>query len=139
MRLTLKQRWRALSQGRAGHRFQERYAAARKFRTDASWGQRVRRTLLLVVALASIVIAVFLMFLPGPAIVFYFLAGTLLARESRYVARLMDWGEVRLRALWGWGTRRWARLPGWGRAMLVLLFVGLSTTSTYISYRLLAR
>ncbi|HEY8993238.1 MAG TPA: hypothetical protein VIM71_01020 [Lacunisphaera sp.] len=90
-------------------------------------------------ALGAAVIGVFLMFLPGPAILFYFIAGTLLASESLTLARLMDWGEVRFRALWKWSKRHWEETPGWGRAAIIALVVCVSVTSTYLSYRLFVR
>ena len=136
--MTFKQRWRDLKRGQPGRRFQDRYAAAKKYRADDSWAQRGRRLIRLLVALAAIVIAVFLMFLPGPAVLFYFLAGTLLAPESIYLSRLLDWGEVRLRSLVKWGRHLWSRTPVWGRALLVAFVVCLSATSTYVSYRMVS-
>jgi hypothetical protein len=79
------------------------------------------------------------MFLPGPAILFYFFAGTLLASESLYLARLMDWAEVKLRALGKWGKRHWKQTPKWGRAAIITVVACVSVTSTYLSYRLLTR
>lgn len=122
--------------GRAGRRFQDRYAATRRSRKDTSWKQRGRRILRLVIALVMIIIAVILMFIPGPAVVFYFIAGALLAAESLTIARLMDWVEVRLRALWRWGKGHWKDMPRWGQAGLIVAVICLSATSTYISYRL---
>ncbi len=133
---TFKQRWQALTKGRPGHRFQDRYAAAKKSRADASWAQRGRRVLRLLLALVAVVIGAFLMFLPGPAVLFYFFAGTMLATESLYLARLLDWTEVKLRALGKWGQRHWTQTPTWGRAALIGFVVCLGATSTYISYRL---
>lgn len=128
-----------MTPGRAGRRFQDRYAATRRSRNDASWRQRGRRILRLVIALVAIVIAVVLMFIPGPAVVFYFIAGTLLAAESLLIARLMDWIEVRLQALWRRGKGHWRNTPKWGRAGLILAVIGLSATSTWVSYRLFMR
>lgn len=138
MTKSFKQRWQAMTHGRPGQRFQDRYAAARKSRADASWAQRGRRVLLLLAALVSIVIGVVLMFIPGPAVVFYFIAGTLLASESLTVARVLDWGEVRLRKMWKWGKGHWGRTPSWGRAVVVVFVVCVSVTSTYVTYRLVA-
>lgn len=134
-----KQHWQTVFRGKPGRRFQDRYAEAEKSRTSAGWGQHGRRFLLLFVALASLIVGALLMFLPGPAILFYFFAGTLLAGESLYVARLLDWAEVRLRALWKWGARHWDRMPGWGRAAIITVVVGLTISSTYLSYRLFIR
>lgn len=136
MHMTFKQRWKVMLKGRPGQRFQDRYTEAKKSRADASWGQKARRALRLLLALIAVVIAVFLMVLPGPAVLFYFFAGTLLASESLYVARLLDWAEVRLRTMWKWGKGHWGQTPTWGRATIVTLVVCLSVTSTYLSYRL---
>jgi hypothetical protein len=134
---TFKQDWRTMTHGRAGRRFQDRYAATRKSRSDASWGQRGRRVFRLAVALIAMAIGACLMFVPGPAIPFFFLAGALLATESLTIARVLDWSEVRLRALWRWGKGHWGNTPHWGRALLVVAALGLSAASTYVSYRLL--
>jgi hypothetical protein len=137
MKFSIKQDWRTLTHGRAGSRFEDRYAATRKSRSDASWGQRGRRVFRLAVALIAMAIGAILMFVPGPAIPFFFLAGALLATESLTIARVLDWSEVRLRALWRWGKGHWGNTPHWGRALLVVAAIGLSAASTYVSYRLL--
>lgn len=125
-----------MTAGQPGRRFVDRYEAAREARRDGAWGHRFTRFLGLVVALAAFTVGLILAFIPGPAIVFFLLSGSLLAAESRGLARLLDWGETRLRALWKWGKHHWGQTPTWGRAVLVTLVVCLSVTSTYISYRL---
>ncbi|MDI1337815.1 MAG: hypothetical protein PSU94_16660 [Lacunisphaera sp.] len=115
-----------------------RYEAARAARKDASWAARVRRALRLLLALVLFVIGVAEAFLPGPAILFFFFAGGLLAAESRSIARLLDWGEVRLRALWGWGRRHWRVLPVWGKVVCGALAAAVSFGGAYVSYRLVA-
>jgi hypothetical protein len=139
MQSMLKPRWLTMPTGRAGHRFQDRYAEAKKARAHAGWGHRGRRFLLLFVALGSMIIGAFLMFLPGPAVLFYFFGGTLLASESLFMARLMDWAEVRLRSLWKWGERHWAQTPTWGRAAVITLVIYLGLSGAYLSYRLFIR
>lgn len=135
---TLKQRWRALTAGQPGRRFEDRYTAARKARRSGSWGHRLTRLLLLVVALGALVVGAVLAFIPGPAVLFFLLAGTLLAAESRGLARLLDWGEVKLRIAWKAVRRQWARMPGWGQVVLMVLGAGISAASAYVSYRLVA-
>ena len=119
----------------AGRRFQDRYAAAREARKDGSWRRRARRVLRLLVALVAFVIGVFLMVLPGPAILFFLIAGGLLAAESIYVARLLDWGEIKLRAGWVWLQR----LSRAGKFALTGLVVCLGTGLAYASFRMLMR
>ena len=82
MTMSFKPRWQARLHGRPGQRFQDRYAAARKSRADASWAQRGRRALHLLAALVAIIIAVLLMFIPGPAVVFCFFCRHVAGRES---------------------------------------------------------
>lgn len=69
----------------------------------------LRRVLLLGLAVLLTAIGVVLMFIPGPAILFFFLAGALLAEESLPVARGLDWAELRLRAAWNALRRWWSR------------------------------
>jgi hypothetical protein len=139
MGLFWQQRWRDLTKGEPGRRFEDRYEAARAARPRAAWRRQLLRLLLIMVALGSILVGVVLAFIPGPAVLFFLLAGTLLAAESRGLARLMDWGEVKLRIGWNWARSGWGRLPGWGRGMLLIAGAGLGAAGTYLSYRLMAR
>lgn len=50
-------------------------------------------------AVLSLAIGVVLAFIPGPAFVFFGLAGALMAMQSRAIARFLDRGELRARAL----------------------------------------
>jgi len=131
---TWKQRWLALTDGTPGRRFEDRYVAARKARRSGDWGHRLTRLLGLAVALVSFGIGVILAFIPGPAIVFFLLTGSLLAAESRSLARLMDWGEVRLRAMGRWGRRHWRQMPAAGRVGIVVFLISLTAASAYLSY-----
>ena len=127
--------WQTVQHDHAGRRFQDRYEAAREARKDGSWRRRAVRVFRLLVALVAFVIGVFLMVLPGPAILFFLIAGGLLAAESIYVARLLDWSEVKLRAGWAWVQR----LSQVGKFVLAGLVVFLGTGLAYASYRLLTR
>lgn len=110
MLAALKRQWHGLRRSPPGHRFQNRYANARKH-PEPAW----RRALLIGAALVLGIVGVVFAFIPGPAILFFALAGALLAGESRVIARGLDWTELRLRALLGWAKRRWRRLGGAGR------------------------
>lgn len=57
----------------------------------------------LVGALVALAIAVVLTVMPGPAVVFYFIAGMLIAADSVIAARLLDRTESGVRKWW----RRW--------------------------------
>lgn len=92
---------------------------------------------MLVVAVLSLGIGLFLVVFPGPAIPFLLVAGALLALESRDVARFMDWLEIRGRRVWLWLRAYWQRTPLLGRVLLVVLAGGMSATCTYFAYRIM--
>ena len=77
MRRWLEQHWQALIHEPAGRRFVARYEAAHATRKNASWTARARRLLRLLLALVLVAIGVAEAFLPGPAILFFFVAGRL--------------------------------------------------------------
>ncbi len=86
----LKQQWQSLKRGKPRHRFRTRYDAGRKAKKDAGFGFKLLRLMRFVVALAAAVIGVVLVFIPCPAILFFLLAGSLLAAESLTIARFLD-------------------------------------------------
>jgi hypothetical protein len=118
---TLKQEWHLLKKGRAGHRFETRYESAKKARKNAEWSDQVGRIFRLFLALGLLAVGVVLVFIPGPAILFFFVGGGLLASESRFIARVLDWTEVKGRALWGWSKRHWKAAPTWGKVVFLIL------------------
>lgn len=134
---SLMQRWHALTGGSPGRRFEDRYEAARAARLRGGWSHRLGRILRLVIAVLAFGVGLVLAVMPGPAILFFLLSGSLLAAESRGVARILDRIEVRLRMVWQWSRRIWSKLPVWGRACVVLLIAAAGAASTYVSYRLM--
>jgi hypothetical protein len=129
-----REHWRDIKRGRPGRRFQERYERARRNERKTGAAQRI---FFLVAGLVALAIGGLLAVFPGPAIPFFFLAGALLATESRILAKGMDWAEVRLRKLGAWGKKRWQRLPQPARVVLVILGAGCSAASAYFSFRLM--
>src|SRR5688572_16410802 len=96
LHFSFREHWQELKRGRPGRRFQDRYDRAR---SEESRGGPIKRIALIGLAIVCLAIGVVLAVMPGPAVLFFFLAGGLLATESRIVARLMDWLEVRLRKI----------------------------------------
>src|SRR5687767_5283777 len=113
-----RESWRELKRGRPGHRFQDRYKRARNETPQSGTAGRIAK---MVGAVVSLAIALLLVVFPGPALPFFFIAGGLLATESKTIARFMDWGEVRVRKLADWGKRHWRRLPTAGRIAVLVL------------------
>lgn len=92
LRSDMKRRWRAFEALPVGERF-ERFHAQQK---DApAWV----KPLLVVGALASTALGIVLVFIPGPAFVFFGLGAAMLATQSAHVARLLDRIEVGARSL----------------------------------------
>lgn len=101
----LKRWWREIRRGKPGQRFQTYYKIREKRRRagESRWSRPLR----LLGSLVCIAIALPLMILPGPAVLFYALAGLLLAGESAVIARLLDRGESFFHRLWHrWQARK---------------------------------
>jgi hypothetical protein len=131
---TLAKSWNSLTRGKPGHRFRDRYHRNQKSDTARSWFWQIVRFVLAAVALA---IAIVLAVIPGPAIVFFIISGALISSDWLWMARLMDWSEVRLRQLWDAAMRIWRRLPVGGRIALAATGAIVSAASTYGFYRLM--
>ncbi|MDB6093895.1 MAG: hypothetical protein JWM32_1457 [Verrucomicrobia bacterium] len=101
-----------------GRRFQNKYEAAhRKGREISLVGRMIRFGLAIIAFALGVVFA----FIPGPAFVFFALAGGLLATESRCVAKGLDWTELKLRAMFRWLKQYWKDLGLLGRIAVVTL------------------
>ena len=124
--------WRELRQGRPGHRFQARYDRAQREQQRCG---PAKRLVMIVAAIVCVAIGIVLVVMPGPAFVFFILAGGLLATESRFIARFMDWSEVRIRKIVHWAMLRWRRLPIAARVVLLAIGICCSAAVAYLSFR----
>jgi hypothetical protein len=130
---TLKQQFNELQRGRPGRRFQARYEKAKKSRRGHLTAGRLARLILGFAAMAG---GLILMVIPGPGLPFLFIGAGLVATESLWVARGMDWLEVRLRAVWDWIEERWKRLPLWGKVVVATLIAAAGAGAAFLFYRL---
>lgn len=108
---SLRAKWRGIVEGAPGARFQHAHARAQRQRGSTPWWQRAAQLVLAAIAFAlGLIFAV----LPGPAVLFFAIAGALVATESRTVAVTLDRLELRLRAIGKWAGGHWhrLRLPG---------------------------
>jgi hypothetical protein len=128
----LRHYWQSLKRGQPGRRFQAQYESSHRREKRASVGLRVS---LMAAALVCFAIGVVLVFIPGPAFVFFILGGGLLASESRSVARVMDWSEVQARHLAGWVEKTWRRLNRIARVAVVVAGLGLGAAGAFVIYR----
>ena len=125
--------WKGLRRGRPGHRFRERYETARRSQDRMTVMSRLVRVGL---AVASFGVGVVLVFIPGPAVLFFLIAGALLAAESRALALALDRLEVGVRVTAQAGLRQWLRLSAIGRAVVVILGVAVTLAVMAIFWRL---
>jgi hypothetical protein len=127
--------WQGLRRGRPGRRFQDRYRIMRR-RTRGSMIGRIVR---MIAAAAALAVGVVLVFMPGPAVLFFLVAGMLLATESLTVARLLDWGEVRGRRWGRWIRNAWRRLPVAGKIAAIAIAGAIVVAAGYGGYRVFLR
>jgi multisubunit Na+/H+ antiporter MnhG subunit len=100
-----KSTWCELKASAPGKRFEEHYHRAHARGKGRSVASRI---LLLGGALVSFAVGIVLVFIPGPAILFFAITGALLATQSLLVARALDNAELKARALLR-PVRRWWR------------------------------
>lgn len=128
----LKHHLQELQRGRPGHRFQDHYEHEKHGQGGRSSRGRAWRIAL---GVALVALGVVLCVIPGPGLPLVFVGGGLLAAESRFVARIMDWLELRVRAVWRWALARWKRLPLWGQIIVGTLLVAGGAAGMFVFWR----
>jgi len=108
----LRKQWQAFRRSPPGKRFEQHYRRSRRQRENGSaWV----RPLKWVIALLSAMVGVILVFIPGPAVLFFALTGLVVASESKAMARMLDGAEVKTRSVMAEGQRRWSRMSKGGK------------------------
>jgi hypothetical protein len=130
----LKKQWSDFKRSRPGSRFRDRYERHKK--NPSPWWARV---LQIGGGLLMIVVGLFFAVAPGPASIFFFLGGGLLASESLLIARLMDWLEVKCRLVVAWAKKRWRRLSRPGKGAVIALAAAGSGACVFVSYLVMFR
>lgn len=100
--------WEVFRRAQPGRRFRERYERMKALERPAH--QRLARSMC---GIVTVLVGLVLVPLPGPGWLIVGFGATLLAQESRPVARFCDGVEVRFRAL-GARWRRWRARKGDG-------------------------
>ena len=93
---------------RPGERFSKQHKRAKENGLATGWG----RIICVFASFVSFVIGVVLVFFPGPAFVFFILSGVMLASQWKWVADLMDRGEVKGRKMWKNLRAKWKGSKG---------------------------
>jgi hypothetical protein len=99
--------WHELKHLPAGHRFEMHYEREHRGNQKMSPVKMLVHWSAVIVCFA---IGVVLVFIPGPAVVFFALAAALAAAHSRWVARGLDASELKIRQLVHAARGRWKRL-----------------------------
>jgi hypothetical protein len=97
----MRKEWRAVRDAEPGQRFEKHYR-----RTHDVPGARKYAVLYWLAAVVTFAIGVVLVFIPGPAILFFLITAALVATQALWLARKLDRAEVKLRA-WGRGFKEW--------------------------------
>jgi uncharacterized protein (TIGR02611 family) len=125
----IKAHWEDLKAGRPGHRFQDHYK--KRHETHSSpW----RKILFLGGGALIAAAGIFFLPAPGPGFLIIFLGGGLMAQESRVAARVLDWCELRVRAVIDWAVGIWQRAGVPVRVAIVLLAAGVAAGAGYLAY-----
>jgi hypothetical protein len=101
----LKKQWCDLKNGRPGHRFEDRYEANKKGRSDES---ALRQWLQPALGIMLFAAGIFFCIFPGPGLPLLLPGAMLLAERSQRMSRALDWSELKVRSV----IRRW---KGWWR------------------------
>lgn len=124
--------WSEFKHHPPGRRFQDRYERHKEARATRPWWHFLP---IWGGGLVLLAIGMFLSVFPGPGIPFLLLGGGLLASESRPLARLLDWIEVKVRQVIAWAMRCWCWLPIAARVIVVLVAAALGAGAAYVGYR----
>ena len=128
----LTRTWHDLKKGRPGRRFQDHHDQVAHERGQSWIGRTVKITLGIVAIAVALIEIVF----PGPAIVFFFVGGALLASEFRSVAKLMDWSEVRGRKLAGFARRKWRSSSRAAHIGVLTAAACMAVAGMYVTYQI---
>jgi hypothetical protein len=123
-----KRSWRLFESSKPGDRFQVRYY----YRKQRGPG-RLSRIFNIVVGGALVIFSAFFGWAPGPGVVTFVIGLAMVGGEFLAVARLLDWAEVRLRALAHLVEKVW-RSSTLGKGLVVAVALLLVSAFGYMIY-----
>lgn len=116
----LKKQWRAFKDGRPGHRFQDRYERNKEERAERSSFMRFLKP---VAGISLIVAGVVFCLIPGPGVPLLLIGAGLMADVSLSVAKVMDWLDVRTRAIISRASQWWKQASMAAKSAVIVLAV----------------
>lgn len=123
-----KRAFRAFEKSPPGERFQKRYEARK------TSGSPIARIAFVVVGLILVVGGAILLVIPGPGLLVIAFGGALMAQESLWIARGLDWVELRLRELYRRGLRLWKKASMPVRVAIVAVAAAAACGAGYLAY-----
>jgi hypothetical protein len=126
----VKQQWGELRKGCPGHRFQDRYERSR----NAQSGNALQQLLPFVVGAVLIGAGLVFCVIPGPGVPLILVGAALLAERSLFMARALDWVEVKLRALFRQGVAWWRHASKVARHAIILFAIFAIAGAGYGAY-----
>ena len=111
----VRRQWRDLAAARPGNRFQQRYARRQQARRS-----RFSAPLTIIAGVLIALLGLVMLPAPGPGIIVVLIGASLIAEESRYTARAMDWIEVRGRRAVRSALRTWEKASIPIQALIIL-------------------
>ena len=127
----LKRQWADLKQGKPGKRFQNRYER-RKTSRSALW-----KPFYLLVGTVLTLAGLVLMPAPGPGFIVVFIGAAMLAEQSLWVARALDWIEVGLRQFVSRLRAAWRHMSAAIKAVIALCGAAIAAAAGVTAYTLL--
>jgi uncharacterized protein (TIGR02611 family) len=127
----LKQSWRHLKEGKPGKRFRQQYE-----RRKRSGRSNLSKILFIILGLLIMVVGLIFLPAPGPGTLILLPGAALIARESLFAARLLDWLEVRIRRVIARGLKFWENASLLVKALVVVLALAIVTALAFAAYRL---
>jgi uncharacterized protein (TIGR02611 family) len=128
----LKQSWRHLKSGKPGKRFERQYEKRKK-----SGSSKISRILFVITGVVILAGGIFFLPAPGPGTLIVALGAALIARESLFVARILDWIEVRIRRAVAWGLKTWKGLSLPVKILISALALALLGAFAFAAYRII--
>jgi hypothetical protein len=129
-----RQHWQDFKASKPGYRFQDRY---RRHRQSGHGRFGFRRILNIVVGSVLAIVSAFFGWAPGPGLITFFIGLGLIAGELLFVARFLDWAEVRVRKLAHPVIDVWKRSSPVVKALMVLAVLACAAALGYGAYYLI--
>jgi uncharacterized protein (TIGR02611 family) len=127
-----KKSWQQLKRGKPGKRFQERHK-----RKHEAGSHPFRKVATLVIGGVIFAAGIFFLPAPGPGTIILAIGAGILSQESLWMAKALDWAEVRARKVASWALGIWKRASPLQKAGIVAVKVLVGAGVAYLTWRVM--